>query len=228
MAQKHFLSMNRLILLFVVLPLMACSQSDDLGFWAGTPEKIPGCKQWVVKSRTTDPVNSFSLTIVDCYGNEQRIGPYLADGSTYIICSMDTPIPSIALNVQSITQTGWCTTPSSTSWPFWLDATQGIMTDVIKTVQVYSSDINGTNRNLLYTTTNINSIIGQGNATTITDTYSSQNFYILRITARSYIYPGSLRIYVRPGTSQSLVFTNFNSDETKEVVFEKKQFYIGL
>lgn len=207
-----------------MLPLVACSQ-QDLGFWEGTPEKLDGCKIYSVVSRNTDPMLPFRLDIVDCYGNEQRIGGYQADGSTYTICSMETPVPSSPILIQSITQTGWCTDPLGTTWNFWWDEHYSTYDDV-SDIKIYSADVNGTNRNLIYSNSNPVDIID--NPVQIVDSYGGQQYYVLSVTGKK---PPStfahLTLYVLPGYSYALQWKDDVGFITKELVFEKRSFYIG-
>lgn len=215
----------------LMLPMLACSQ-NDLGFWEGTPEKLDGCKLWAIQTNDCEFCSSY-VTYTDCYGNTKEYRAtdgFVTDGRAYELCSMDRPV---AMNntppfngIASITQTGWCTDPIGSSFPFWIETTFPLHT--VKTIEILSSDDGGTNRNQVFLTNTVTDIAGYDNAVTINDPYVSQGFYVLRVTASSIVSPGSLRIHIRPGDGQVLVFTNFNYDETKEIIIEKREFHLAI
>lgn len=213
-----------------MLPLVACSQ-QDLGFWEGTPEKLDGCKIWAIQTNDCEFCSSY-VTYTDCYGNtkEYRITDgFVPDGRVYELCSMDRPV---AMNntppfngIASITQTGWCTDPRGTTWNFWWDEHYSTYDDV-SDIKIYSADVNGTNRNLIYSNSNPVDIID--NPVQIVDSYGGQQYYVLSVTGKKPPFTfARLTLYVLPGYSYSLQWKDDVGFITKELVFEKRSFYIG-
>lgn len=94
--------MRHLIVLFIIMPFVACSQVPDLGFWEDK-QALPGCKTWSIRTYSSDPVLTITVYTVDCYGESKRIG-LRADGTEYFICSIGEPDASSPL-IQSITET---------------------------------------------------------------------------------------------------------------------------
>lgn len=210
----------------MVLPLLACSQGNDLGFWEGTPDKLNGCKLFTIVKRVGDPPLTVVTNITDCYGNEQRISIGVADGSSVTVCSMTTP--STSPLIASVTQTGWCTDPVGPSFDFWLDGIEPCAAPVyIQSVSIYSADVGGSNRNLIYTNNSPAGITGQGNAATIFDSNTSQGYYVVVVSARKVTPNQNTAIYINPGFSERLVFDS-ESFQTKEIIIEKRAFYLNI
>jgi len=228
MAQKHSTDMKKLLILLLLAPVIGCSQ--DLGFWEGTPEQERGCKNWRIVTNSTSPLPiAFALNITDCWGNEKSTGYiFNSTGATYHVCSMTMPTGGSTL-VQSITQDGWCTDPIGSSWDFWLESS-GLILDPFPShmseVYIYSADAGGTNRNLIYSTTTPQNIVGANNSVTVNDTFAGQGYYVIRVRARrDGAVPIDAFVYVRPGTSQRIAFSS-TSMEYKEIVVEKREFYL--
>lgn len=225
---------NRLLIVLTMLPLVACSQGNDLGFWEGTPEKLKGCKLWTIQTNNCEFCTSY-VTYTDCYGNSKEYRFLTTDGRSYQLCSMDRPVamnnnPPL-VGIASITQTGWCTDPIGVVWEFWLES-GGILTDAFPSfmseVYIYSADVGGLNRNTIYSTTTPQDIAGSGNSVSINDTYTGQNYYVIRVRVRksNVVGPGA-QVWVRPGSGQS-IYVNNTSLEYKELIIEKREFYLQM
>lgn len=218
--------MRTLLILLLFAPLWGCSQ--DLGFWEGTPEQLDGCKNWRVRPTNESIPIAFFMTVTDCYGNEYQKA-FTANGQDQFICSMTEPTGGGAL-VVSVTQTGNCTDPVGSLFDFWIEGGGAIAApnELISEITIYSSDAGGANRNQVYTTTNTSAIVGENNSAPVNDSFGGQAYYVLRVRARKNgSIGGDAHLYIRPGTSQSITLTN-SSFEYKELVFEKREFYLQM
>lgn len=99
--------MKKFVFLVVLLPMVACSQSGDLGFWAGTPEQLSGCKTWVVRIEPSLIVNlQVPVKTTNCFGEEETIIFYPSDLFPIFrsVCSVTTPTSTSDL-VSDISET---------------------------------------------------------------------------------------------------------------------------
>lgn len=186
-----------------------------------------GCGSWSVKTRVTDPEIPFSMVIVDCYGETRTVGGYIANGSTYNICSMERPVPTSPILIQSITQDGWCTEPEGEYFSFYIDATgdEAVwVADNVKRVWIYSSNSSGGGvTKQLYSNANPSSIVGAANKVYVIDDDSniSNTSYTVGVEAKSpsrrmflYLLPGDGFIdYIFDGSDYDIEFKTSNKSD---------------
>lgn len=100
--------MRTLVILFIAMPLLACSQSPDLGFWADK-QTVP-CYTYQLQIDRSDISNlPVPITVTDCFGEEGLVIYYPSNVSPILrsVCSSTVPTSTSPL-LLNVTMTGSC------------------------------------------------------------------------------------------------------------------------
>lgn len=99
----------RLLILLMLTPLFACSQSNDLGFWQEEKQPVGGCYTWRLLIDESLLRVEVPIITTDCYGQEELTIFYPSDVAPIFrsVCSTTEPTSTSPLLLDA-SMTGSC------------------------------------------------------------------------------------------------------------------------